>query len=93
MFARKDKLYGFLLILPSIIAVGIFVYGFIAWSVRVSLSKWKGLTPDYRFVGLRNYLDLFADPRFHVDIRNTVVFTVVFVLGALGLGVVPGDPA
>jgi glucose/mannose transport system permease protein len=93
MFARKDKLYGFLLILPSIIAVGIIVHGFIAWSVRVSFSKWKGLTPDYTFVGLRNYLDLFADPRFHVDIRNTVVFTVVFVLGALGLGVVPGDPA
>ncbi len=86
MFARKDKLYGFLLILPSIIAVGIFVYGFIAWSVRVSFSKWKGLTPDYTFVGLRNYLDLFADPRFHVDIRNTVVFTVVFVLGALAIG-------
>ncbi len=86
MFARKDKLFGFLLILPSIIAVGIFVYGFIAWSVRVSLSKWKGLTPDYTFVGLRNYLDLFADPRFHVDIRNTVVFTVVFVLGALAIG-------
>ena len=86
MFARKDKLYGFLLILPSIIAVGIFVYGFIAWSMRVSFSKWKGLTPDYTFVGLRNYLDLFADPRFHVDIRNTVVFTVVFVLGALAIG-------
>lgn len=86
MFARKDKLYGFLLILPSIIAVGIFVYGFIAWSVRVSFSKWKGLTPDYTFVGLRNYLDLFADPRFHVDIRNTVIFTVVFVLGALAIG-------
>lgn len=86
MFARKDKLFGFLLILPSIIAVGIFVYGFIAWSVRVSFSKWKGLTPDYTFVGLRNYLDLFADPRFHVDIRNTVVFTVVFVLGALAIG-------
>jgi glucose/mannose transport system permease protein len=31
-------------------------------------------------------LDLFADPRFHVDIRNTVVFTVVFVLGALAIG-------
>lgn len=86
MYARKEKLYGFLLILPSIIAVGIFVYGFIAWSVRVSFSKWKGLTPDYTFVGLRNYLDLFADPRFHVDIRNTVIFTVVFVLGALAIG-------
>lgn len=86
MFARKDRLFGFLLVLPSIIAVGIFVYGFIAWSLRVSLSDWKGLTPDYTFAGLKNYLNLFADPRFHVDIRNTVIFTVVFVGGALLLG-------
>lgn len=86
MFARKDKLYGFLLVLPSIIAVGIFVYGFIAWSVRVSLSEWKGLTPDYTFAGLKNYINLFADPRFHVDVRNTVIFTLVFVVGALLLG-------
>jgi glucose/mannose transport system permease protein len=86
MFARKDRLFGFLLVLPSIIAVGIFVYGFIAWSLRVSLSDWKGLTPDYTFAGLKNYLNLFADPRFHFDIRNTVIFTVVFVGGALALG-------
>jgi glucose/mannose transport system permease protein len=86
MFARREKLYGFLLVLPSIIAVGIFVYGFIAWSVRVSFSDWKGLTPDYTFAGLRNYLELFADPRFHVDVRNTVIFTLVFVLGALAIG-------
>jgi glucose/mannose transport system permease protein len=86
MFARKEKLYGFLLVLPSIIAVGIFVYGFIAWSVRVSLSDWVGLTADYTFAGLRNYIELFSDPRFHVDIRNTVIFTVVFVLGALIIG-------
>lgn len=86
MFARREKLYGFLLVLPSIIAVGIFVYGFIAWSVRVSFSDWKGLTPDYTFAGLRNYLELFEDPRFHVDVRNTVIFTLVFVLGALAIG-------
>ena len=86
MFSRKDKIAGFLLVLPSIIAVGIFVYGFIAWSMRVSVSQWKGLTPDYTFVGLKNYINLFADPRFHIDIRNTVIFTLVFVLGSLLLG-------
>ena len=30
------------LLLPSIVAVAIFVYGFIAWSVRVSFSQWTG---------------------------------------------------
>jgi glucose/mannose transport system permease protein len=52
----------------------------------VSVSAWKGLLPDYTWVGLENYKNLFADPRFHVDVRNTVIFTVVFVLGCLIIG-------
>jgi len=86
MFKKKDQFACFPLVLPSIIAVGIFVYGFIAWSMRVSFSQWKGLTPDYTFVGLKNYLNLFSDPRFHVDVRNTVIFTLVFVIGSLLIG-------
>lgn len=86
MQSRKDSFYAFLLVSPSIIALLIFVYGFIAWSARVSLSSWKGLLPDYTFVGLKNYLELFKDPRFHIDIRNTLIFTVVFVGGSLIIG-------
>lgn len=84
----KERIIGIALVTPSIIAVGIFVYGFILWSGRVSVSKWKGLLPDYTFVGAKNYLDLFKDPRFHIDIRNTVLFTVLFVGGALFLGLI-----
>jgi glucose/mannose transport system permease protein len=86
MFKDKDRYLSVILITPSILAVLIFIYAFIGWSVRVSLSKWKGLTPDYTFVGLKNYLSLFSDPRFHVDIRNTLIFTGVFVLGSIVLG-------
>ena len=82
----KERIIGVALITPSILAVAIFVYGFILWSGRVSVSKWKGLTADYTFVGLQNYLDLFKDPRFHIDIRNTLIFTMLFVGGALLLG-------
>lgn len=82
----KDRYLSILLISPSIIAVLIFIYGFIAWSVRVSMSNWKGLSPDYTWTGLRNYIALFSDPRFHVDVRNTVIFTTVFVIGSIVLG-------
>ncbi|HSG24580.1 MAG TPA: sugar ABC transporter permease [Anaerolineales bacterium] len=86
MFKNKDRYLSILLISPSILAVLIFVYGFIGWSVRVSLSNWKGLTPDYSWAGLLNYVNLFSDPRFLVDIRNTLIFTVVFVIGCIVLG-------
>lgn len=87
MTKNRDSILSLLLVSPSILAIFIFVYGFIAWSGRVSLSSWKGLTPDYTFVGLQNYLELFKDPRFHIDIRNTVIFTIIFVIGSLVLGI------
>ena len=86
MFKNKDRYLSILLISPSILAVLIFIYGFIGWSVRVSLSNWKGLNPDYSWAGLLNYVNLFSDPRFLVDVRNTLIFTGVFVIGCIVLG-------
>ena len=82
----KDRYLSILLISPSILAVLIFIYGFIAWSVRVSLSGWKGLRADYTWVAFKNYIALFSDPRFMVDVRNTLIFTGVFVVGSILLG-------
>jgi glucose/mannose transport system permease protein len=84
---ESETILSISLLLPSILAVAIFVYGFIGWSIRVSLSQWKGLIPDYTWVGLKQYIDLFNnDPRFVIDVRNTVIFTVGFILGCLILG-------
>jgi glucose/mannose transport system permease protein len=77
---------GFLLLLPSLVLIGIFVYGFLGWNVRVSFTNWRGLSPSYRSVGLHNYEALAGDDRFHTDVRNLIIFTVVFVAGATTLG-------
>lgn len=89
-FYKKETFLSILLILPSLIALGLFVYGFSGWTARVSLSQWKGLLPDYTWVGLRNYIGLFSDPRFMIDIRNMAIFTVIFVSGTLLLGLLLG---
>jgi glucose/mannose transport system permease protein len=68
------------------VAVTLFVYGFIGWTARVSVSAWKGLEADYTYVGLDNFQGLASDPRFDIDIQNTAIFTVVFVLGCLAIG-------
>ncbi|MBV6392941.1 MAG: sugar ABC transporter permease [Chloroflexi bacterium] len=86
MLRDKDRFLNILLVSPSILAVFIFVYAFIGWSARVSLSKWKGLNADYTWNGINNYIELFKDPRFHVDVRNTLLFTGVFVVGSILLG-------
>ncbi len=86
MRIKRETVLSIALVTPSIIAIAIFVYGFIGWTARVSLSKWKGLLPDYTWAGLENYKGLFSDARFNIDIRNTLVFTVIFVIGSLIIG-------
>ncbi len=84
---RKEKWLAFLMILPSIIAIAIFVYIFIGWTTRVSFSAWQGMTPDYTFVGFKNYINLFVDNlRFQINIKNTLIFTSIFVSGCLLIG-------
>jgi glucose/mannose transport system permease protein len=78
---------GLVLILPSLIALAIFVYGFLGWNLRVSVSSWRGLSPAHDFVGLANYTALFDDVRFtRYDVPNIALFTIVFVAGALAVG-------
>lgn len=86
---RKERLQAFFMVLPSILAVAIFIYGFIGWTVRVSFTSWKGMIPDYTWVGLQNYINLLTnDPRFQVDVRNTLLFTIPFVFGTLVIGLI-----
>ncbi len=86
MQSKRETVLAIALISPSILAILIFVYGFIGWTARVSLSKWKGLLPDYTWAGFDNYAGLFNDARFNIDIRNTVIFTLIFVIGSLIIG-------
>lgn len=83
---NNEKLLSVAIVFPSIVAVAIFVYGFIGWSIRVSLSKWEGLNADFTWVGFKNYINLFSDPRFMIDVRNTGVFTLLFIAGCLVIG-------
>ncbi len=83
---KRDRLLSILLISPSVLAIAVFVYGFIGFTAYSSLSKWDALTPDFTFVGLRNYAKLFTIDRFLSDLRNTVTFTVLFLAACLVIG-------
>ncbi len=84
----RDRWISLLLIAPSVIAIAVFVYGFIAFTGFSSLTKWASLTPDFTLVGFRNYARLFTIDRFLIDLRNTVNFTILFLAACLALGLV-----
>jgi glucose/mannose transport system permease protein len=70
----RDRWIAILMLLPSFIAVALFVYGFIAWNAWASLTNWRGLSPMPQigpirfppsgFEGLYNYQRLFGDTWF-----------------------------
>lgn len=85
---RYDRLIGPLLLSPSVIALAIFVYGFIGMTVWISMSTWDTAVMDLSLTDpfWAIYDALFNMTRFQINIRNTIVFTVFFLLLAVGLG-------
>lgn len=74
-----------LVIAPSFVLAFVFIYGLIAWNGYLSLSASR-LLPNYEFVGLEQYARLFANERFHVALTNMAIFGVLFIGGAMAVG-------
>jgi glucose/mannose transport system permease protein len=93
---HTNQIIGFLVLLPSMALVGVFVYYFIGRTLYASLTDWGrdpaqalALKPVTRFIGLDNYRELFTgviDARFRQDLVSTVFFTTFFLAGCLLVG-------
>jgi glucose/mannose transport system permease protein len=74
-----------MVIAPSFAAVLFFVYGFIGWTIWVSMTNSR-ILPKYDLIGLIQYEKLWATPRWLVAIENLGVFIFLFVAIALVVG-------
>ncbi|MFI2364469.1 carbohydrate ABC transporter permease [Promicromonospora sp. NPDC019610] len=80
-----------LMLAPSLILVGVFVYGLIAANFTTSLTdnhtaaQATGQKPAV-FVWFTNYLDLLASEDFQHSLMNLVLYTVVFLVGTMIMG-------
>jgi len=75
-----------LLISPTIIILGIFVYGLIGANISVSMSDRHSLKPAENFVGIENYINLFTEERFLHSLYNLAIFTIFFIVGTMVFG-------
>jgi len=83
-----SRLVSPLILSLSIIVIAVFVYFFIAITFWVSISNWRTLRPDLstRYPLFATYAQMFTMPRWHADLRNVVVFTVLFLSSSIGIG-------
>ena len=92
--SKKNTIYSLIVLLPSIILLLIFVYGFIGNSFYVSLTDWgTGAAlrenPVKNFIGLENYRQLFTgaiNERFRQDLVNAIFYSLFLVAGTLAVG-------
>jgi glucose/mannose transport system permease protein len=79
---------GLLVLLPTILLIGYFVYGLIGATVNTSLTdQHTARKGDYPYVGLENYANLFGEDRFNNSLKNLGVLTIAFIVGTLVFGV------
>jgi glucose/mannose transport system permease protein len=95
MHIKRDKIFAVLVLLPSLILVGVFVYGFIGRTAYISLSDWGkeaalAENPEIKLIGLETYRELFTsftDARFRQDLVNAVFYSLLLIAGAIAVGI------
>lgn len=74
-----------LVVAPSLLVVIVAVYLFILWTGLISVTSSK-FVPTYDFVGLEQYVRLWATPRWHTAVANLFIFSALFLALSTGLG-------
>jgi glucose/mannose transport system permease protein len=78
---------GALVLLPTVLLLGYFVYGLIAWSFNTSLTnRHTARKGPASYVGFENYGHLFGEDRVLNSLKNLGVLTVAFIVGTLIFG-------
>lgn len=73
----KKRLQEFTFVLPALIIFSIFVVYPFLQGFPISFTKWDGMSPVKKYVGLSNYIRIFQDANVLNAIKNTLIFTAV----------------
>lgn len=83
---KLAKKIPYLFISPFFIMFGVFLVGPIIYGIWMSFSEMKIVAKPMQFVGMRNYLNLFANPRFYHSLKVTGLYTSVITTLCLLVG-------
>ncbi|MFR2393524.1 MAG: carbohydrate ABC transporter permease [Varibaculum cambriense] len=84
--AKEQARTAYLMLIPALIILGIFVFYPIVSAGYLSLTSWDGFNPEKPFVGLSNYIRLAEDKEFW----NSLLVTVIYAFGVSVLSVISG---
>ena len=78
---KKKKIAGYFFLIPSFFFLGAFLLYPLAKSIIMSFTDWNGFSPEYKWVGIENYLRLFtATPAYWSSIKINLTFALISTL-------------
>jgi len=83
--ARLQEALPKLVLAPSFAVILFFVYGFILWTIYLSMTP-STLMPVYRLVGFDAYERLWSLPNWYVAIENLAIFGVLYIGVCIAMG-------
>ncbi len=84
----KKKLTPYMLLLPALIIMLVFVYLPVVQNIYYSLFRWSSIDPAMKFIDIQNYTRIFSDKIVAVSLRNNVLYAVISVVFQVGLSLV-----
>lgn len=82
-----NRTWGWIFLIVPILLQLIFFYVPMVRGFFYSLTDWTGLTPDYHFIGFKNFKAIGSDPYFMKSVGFTVAFTIALIIGEVVLGI------
>lgn len=83
----KRQIYRTWFLMPAFILYVVLFIIPVLTGIGYSFTNWNALNGEMRFIGLRNYAEIFnPDNAYMLAIRNTLLFTVFATLGKIILG-------
>ncbi len=83
----RNDIIDFMFVTPALVFYIIFVVYPLFGGIIYSLTSWDGITSKIKFVGFKNYVELFQDEFVLLPLRNTIIFAFLsmVLLNVLGL--------
>ena len=85
---KLENLLPKLVVAPGFVFGFAFIYGFMIWNGLLSVTNSRMLPNYSEFAGLDQYIKLWDMDRWYVALKNLGIFTVLYVGGSMGLGMV-----
>ena len=86
LFQRNHIL--FLFTLPIVIMYCVFFIVPLLMGMKNSFTDWSGTSPEYDFIGIQNYIEIFQDERFRNALFFNFKYTILLTVGTVVISLV-----